>query len=115
MRREVHSNYRLIVTPTTPTFVLSTSHDTAKAQLDDMAAAIRRHVDHVGSVNVAWDTRSVCSFCGREWEVVTFEDLITRRADYEGCVVGEPVCCTEAAEAFRAEHVRTPGETGGRR
>lgn len=113
MRRELHSNYRLIVTPATPTFVLSTRHDAARAQLDDMAKAIHRHVDNVGAVNVAWDTRSVCSHCGREWEVVTVQDLAERPEDYEGDVVGQPVCCDKAAAEFLWAAAQAPDTTGG--
>ena len=111
MRRELHSNYRLIVTPATPTFVLSTRHDAARAQLDDMAKAIHRHVDNVGAVNVAWDTRSVCSHCGREWETVTADDLANYADAYMGCLLNEPVCCGKAATEFRA--AQAPDTTGG--
>lgn len=111
MRREVHSNYRLVITPD---LYLRGKHAIAKALLDEMAVAVRRHVDNVEHVKAVWDTRAECSFCGREWEVVTFDDLTSRAADYEGCVVGEPVCCTKAAEEFRAEHAQAPSEPGGR-
>lgn len=109
MRREIHSNHRLIVTPTTPTFVLSTNHDTARALLDDMAKAIHRHVDHVGAVNAAWDTTAVCSHCNREWEVLSADDLAT--GDYEGYLLGEPMCCDRAAAVFRT--AQAPDTTGG--
>jgi hypothetical protein len=52
---------------------------------DDIVDQIKRHVDEVGDVSVDFDTESVCSHCGREWE----EDEN-----------GEPVCCDSAI----AEH-----------
>lgn len=106
MRREVHSNYRLVITPD---LYLRGMHAIAETLLDDMATQVRRHVDNVATLKAEWDTRAECSHCGREWEVVTFDDLIANRADYEGCVVGEPVCCTTAADEFRAEHAQVPG------
>lgn len=108
MRREIHSNQRLVITPAASDIYLRGNHNT-RALLDDMAAAVRRHVDHVGSVKVEYDTRAECSFCGYEWETVTAEDLAERPDDYEGQVLGEPVCCTKAAEEFRA----ALSETGG--
>lgn len=109
MKREIHSNHRLIVIPSTPETLLHLDHDATRARLDDMAKAIHRHVDHVGAVKVDWDTKAVCEFCGYEWETVTAQDLAERPEDYEGQVVDEPVCCCEAVAEFRAALDQTGG------
>lgn len=108
MKREIHSNHRLSVTPAASDMYLRGQHNT-RALLDDMAAAVRRHVDHVGSVKVEYDTRAVCSFCGSEWEVLSADDLAT--GDYPGWLVGEPMCCDRAAAVFRT--AQAPDTTGG--
>jgi len=40
---------------------------------EEIAAAIRRHVDDVGSVRVVRDSRDVCSFCGCDWTELSEE------------------------------------------
>ncbi|SEN88795.1 hypothetical protein SAMN05660976_08542 [Nonomuraea pusilla] len=104
MRREIHSNYRLVITPD---MYLRGKHGIAQVLLDEMAAAVRRHVDYVGTVAIQWDTKAVCSHCGGEWETVTADDLAS--GDYDGFVLGEPVCCEQASVEFRAGL----SETGG--
>lgn len=103
MRREIHTHYRLVVRPDLRDILPRGNHDATHRLLDDIAAAVRRHVDSVASVTVRWDTRAECSHCGYEWETVTADDLESRPADYEGLLLGEPVCCDQAAAEFRAE------------
>ncbi|WP_336214725.1 hypothetical protein [Nonomuraea sp. LPB2021202275-12-8] len=102
MKREIRSNYRLILTPDLRDAFPRGDHEAALLQLSDMCAAIRRHVDNVAQVKVEFDTRSVCSFCGYDWEEVTAADLSSHPDDYEGHVLGEPMCCDQAATEFRA-------------
>lgn len=62
--------------------------ESEKQHIDEcerMAKEIRRHVDGVGSAQVCWTTRYVCSYCGYEWE--EDED-------------GVPVCCQAAIDEF---------------
>lgn len=103
MRREIHSNHQLIITPNLRNVLPPGDQNATLRLLNDMAAAVRRHVDCVLTVGVTYETRAVCSFCGYEWETVTAEDLAERPADYEGQVLGEPVCCSQAAAEFRIE------------
>jgi hypothetical protein len=103
VRREIHSNHRLIVTPDLRQVLPPGDNDAVRRLLDDMAAAVRRHVDCVWTVGVEWDTRPVCSHCGYEWETVTADDLANRPDDYEGMALDEPVCCEKAAAEFRAQ------------
>ncbi|SDL75288.1 hypothetical protein SAMN05421874_12897 [Nonomuraea maritima] len=103
MRREIHSNYRLVITPDLRDVLPRGDHAATLLLLDRVAAATHRHVDHVRGVKVEFDKRAVCSFCGYDWETVTEADLAEHPEAYEGQVVGEPVCCEPAAAEFRAE------------
>ncbi|MEV0307844.1 hypothetical protein [Nonomuraea fuscirosea] len=106
MKHEIRSNYRLLVIPDLREVFPRGDHDATLLQLSDMAAGMRRHVDHVTEVTVHWDTRAVCSFCGYDWEEATADDLASHSEDgYEAPLLGEPLCCTRAAEEFR--HNRT--------
>ncbi|MGA4989966.1 hypothetical protein [Nonomuraea bangladeshensis] len=108
MRREVHSNYRLIVALDVRNVVVNDENAT-RYLLDEMATQVRRHIDHVGTVKQEWDTRVECSHCGHEWEVLTEADLAKHPGEYEGSVVGEPLCCEKAAAEWLAER----GQQGG--
>ena len=101
MKQEIRSNYRLLVTPDLREVFPRGDNDATLRQLRNMAAEMRRHVDHVAEVTVQWDTRAVCSFCGYEWKEATADDLESHPDDYEDWVLGEPLCCTRAAEEFR--------------
>lgn len=83
MRIEIRENYRVEVTP--DLWGYNKTEDQAKAVCGEIAVSIRRHVDNVDSVAVNWDTRTVCSHCGRDWE--EYED---------GC----PCCCDEAQDEW---------------
>lgn len=111
MRREIHSNHRLVITPDARDVLPRGHHDATVRLLNEMTAAIQRHVDHVDRVAVTWDTEAVCSHCNREWETVTADDLANYADAYMGCLLNEPVCCGLAAEEFRAE--QAPDTTGG--
>jgi hypothetical protein len=101
MKSEIHSNHRLIVRPDVRRIFPASDQDAILRILDDMATAVRRHVDCVLTASVEYDKRFICSHCGYEWETATANDLAT--GDYEGMVVGEPLCCDKAAAEFRAE------------
>ncbi|MER7365985.1 hypothetical protein [Nonomuraea wenchangensis] len=105
MRREIHSNYRLGVTLSLREMGLLRDHGAVLNVLHEMTSDIRRHVDHVAGVTITFDTRAVCSYCGNEWEEVTADDLASHPDDYKDHILGEPMCCTRAAEEFR--HNRT--------
>jgi hypothetical protein len=109
VKREVHSNHRLVIRPDTRGWSVQARSDHAALcrLLGDMEAAIRRHVDNVGLIHIAWDTREVCSHCEREWEPVTAEDAAD--PDYAEYVVGEPMCCDAASKEFRAERDASGG------
>jgi len=48
---------------------------------------IKRHVDGVGGVEIEYDEREVCSYCGYDWDV-----------DEE---TGEPFCCQGAIDEYK--------------
>lgn len=105
MRREIHSNHRLIITPDLRSVIPPGDQEAILRLLNDMAAQVRRHVDCVYVVGVEYETRAVCSHCGYDWETLTADDVDANPADYEDAVVGEPVCCDRAAAEFRAAQV----------
>ncbi len=102
MRRETHSNYRVVINPDLRNTFPRGSHDAARAVLDDLAAQIRRDVVDV-DVTAQWDPRIDCSHCGYEWEELTADAIAANPADHEGAMAGEPVCCDEAIAEFRAQ------------
>lgn len=101
MRRQIHSNYRLDVTPRLREMGSPRDHDAVLNVLHEMASDIRRHVDYVAGVTIKFETRTVCSYCGYEWEELTADDLASHPDDYRDHLLGEPMCCTRAAEEFR--------------
>lgn len=54
---------------------------------------VLRHIDDVAQVSVVWEGRSVCSFCGRDWEV----NENPGDPDYD---LDEPTCCAAAQEEW---------------
>lgn len=52
---------------------------------DEVAAAIKRHVDDVATITVANDRKEVCPFCDYEWENCIDEN-------------GYPCCCDAAGK-----------------
>ena len=86
MKKSILENYRVVVEPAR--FYRFESDDDKKRTCEDIAEQIKRHVDGIDYVVAEWDTRYVCSHCGRNWEV---DDL------------GVPVCCIEAQEEHSKE------------
>ncbi len=74
-------NFRIRVIPVLADLVWVNTSD--QKHCADIAKSIRRHVDHIESVDVQSDI--VCKFCGYEWETDSS---------------GEPQCCTAAAGVF---------------
>jgi len=67
-----------------------------------MKEQIERHIDDVANVDVTWNSRTVCSFCGLDWEV-------NDRSDDPDCLLGEPLCCAKAQDEWRKENQETIG------
>lgn len=67
-RKIQYDNHRVVVYPVAPWIVyIDKEHDTYRRVCDDIAQAIRRHVDDVAAANVEWDTNPVCEYCGERW------------------------------------------------
>ncbi|GAA3717871.1 hypothetical protein [Streptomyces tremellae] len=76
-----------------------------RERCEEIAAAVKRHVDNVAAVEVRFTETHTCSFCGYDWEVLTAEAIAkypTMTQD-ERSVEGEPVCCEKAIAEFRTE------------
>ena len=56
------------------------------ALCDEIKRDVQRHVDGVSQVSVEWDSKTICSDCGLEWE----EDES-----------GIPVCCKKAIQEWK--------------
>ena len=113
MKKTIRENYRVEVTP--DPWRNGLSHDQMRALLVDLEKAVRRHVDGFAEVLQRWDTREECSHCGLRWEVLSASDVaIAGYRQDEHSVEGEPVCCAERINEFRAERgIPALAETGG--
>jgi len=90
-KKTIRQNFRVVVEPQSLDnfgFTLICPDDDERERLyerlymrrcQDIAQAIKRHVDCVEYINVEWDVEIVCSHCGEEWE-------------------DDPVCCNEAVD-----------------
>ena len=78
------SNHRVEVFPVTWRY-REDSHEDMKKECRSLIDQIERHVDGYSSMDTIWDTETVCSFCGYDWEVGPGE---------------EPLCCTKAADEW---------------
>ena len=65
--------------------------DYLERTLNGMITDIKRHVDGVGWIGIVWDSRDVCEFCNRNWEV--------SEEPGEG---GLPLCYGKAHEEWEA-------------
>lgn len=75
-------------------------HKTLLGKAQDIESSVKRHIDGVDSTEIICDTTNICSYCGMDWEVCTEPD--------DDWVIGQPVCCNEAADEF--EKLRTCNE-----
>ena len=82
-----HTNHRVEVTPVTWRY-REGSHEAMKKECRSLVEQITRHVDGYGSIDIEWDTETVCSFCGYDWEAGQGE---------------EPQCCTKAQDEWAVE------------
>jgi len=105
LQKVVHSNYRVEVTPDfnkwwfgeqTP----EQEYARHSRQCEEIAKAIKRHVDEVSSAVFLCDTKVVCKFCECDPEPtnVLFE---------EGDEIGMPNCCDAAQSAWKELRTRT--------
>lgn len=87
--KTVHlSNYRVEVRPELWRIGdVETDHAHMVNLCRNLATSINRHVDHVQTCDVFWDSKNVCSFCGMEWETESN---------------GEPLCCSKACAEWEA-------------
>jgi hypothetical protein len=87
---------------------------------------IHRHVEGLslssdnrtspGAVEIKFDTREECSFCGAQWEELTADLIKTDPESVEepGDGPGLPLCCEKAQTEWREANVRTcTHQTGG--
>lgn len=95
MKLTQKSNFRVEIIPTgqegmfitrTPERIESLYKEVCKKIVEQ----VKRHVDNVGSVGMAWDTTHICSHCGWEWEI-----------DESGV----PTCCQEAIDEHEASKI----------
>lgn len=85
----VHSNYRIEVTAARQWRGGSVTDKQIRADLEEIRAEIKRHVDNVDHCGVYWDTDHVCPFCGEPKEGAVDE-------------MGVPWCCGAQQEVFSA-------------
>lgn len=65
--------------------------------------ALGRH-PHVVTIRVDWDEEHRCSHCNGLWEELLNNGEVAEFGESDGrSVIGEPVCCTKAANEFRTE------------
>jgi hypothetical protein len=133
MKKIIHENHQLVVTPDTRTDVGYGLYQANMRpgepeyngemlnRLRCLKDQILRHVDGLalgsdnriapGAVQIKFDTREVCSFCDRDWEVELSQAMI----DEEGLLFwtespdtlhldgpGLPMCCDAAQEEWRS-------------
>lgn len=112
LQKVMHSNYRVVVQPELNEWFWGPhTHDQEyrrhSAQCEEIAKAVKRHVDGVASATFECDTKVVCMFCERD------PDPLTELTGEDGEVLGMPCCCGKAQEAWKklmAEEEAPPGE-----
>ena len=101
MKKVLHNNYRVVITPRQPGdygFVSMSprlaGYDTPekiaqheKDTCDQIYADVKRHIDNVGYVSVEHDVVEYCSYCKCLWDSSTTE---------------APFCCEEAIDEFNS-------------
>jgi hypothetical protein len=96
MKKKVFKNYRIEISILEPDrirkynyktrqFEDDTDHQGYLAAGEELIKNIRRHCDFDGSIDVNFDTKEVCEFCGWEWETSPDES---------------PACCQEAVNEW---------------
>ena len=82
MKKTINENYRVVVIP-------DNYGNDERREVEYIREQILRHVDvNKHSVNVEWDVRYVCEFCGR---------------DPEETVEEGPCCCNRAVVEWEAQ------------
>ena len=64
---------------------------------ENMTPQIHRHIDGVANAYMEYDKCDICVFCKTDFEVSDVD------CPEEGVLLGQPVCCNEAAVAWRAQ------------
>ncbi|WP_329163962.1 hypothetical protein OHB49_29040 [Streptomyces sp. NBC_01717] len=119
MKRTTRDDYRVVVTPRrlgdfgwmsmSDRMASSDPDRDMRERCEEIAAAVKRHVDNVGSVEVQFTEVHTCSHCDLTWEVLTaVEALMASHRQDEHSVEGEPVCCDKAIDEFRVERGLPP-------
>lgn len=90
MKITIKDNYRVEIIPIGQevTFITRTPERVEQLYKDvckEMVEQVKRHIDNVADINMAFDITYYCSHCGREWD----EDE-----------KGVPACCDAAIQEF---------------
>lgn len=136
MKKIIQDNHRLVVHPDNSEARGFYRHfmrpgddgynEAMRERCERIREQIRRHVDGLslsadnrtspGAVEIKFDTREECSFCGARWEELT-ADLIEKHPDFveePGDGPGLPLCCERAQTEWREVNVRScTHQTGG--
>ena len=98
MKKIIKENYRVIIEPHYALYLRGEElEEDARRTCESIVEDIKRHVDEVGRVDIENDSREICEFCLREWDVYEKDDL------EDGIVAGLPGCCNKAQEEFYAQ------------
>lgn len=90
-------NIRVEISPKIFNLISIPSPRLEKMILDNchtMVSQIKRHIDHVDNVEVKYNVKEYCSFCGRDWDVC----LDDNDPDWPK---GTPLCCSKAIDEFK--------------
>ena len=97
MKKKIKKNFRVVVEPEISPYTKDEIlEEVTMDDCNEMKLQIERHIDNIDSVEVLWDTKEICSFCGYDWEIATESDC--EGDDY--IKVGMPLCCIKAQEEF---------------
>jgi hypothetical protein len=86
MKKILKQNIRVEVIPSSYFYLRYTEEDLLRicARIKN---EIARHTDNWDSINIVWDSKEFCEFCGAEWEDATDEN-------------GVPGCCQIAVDEW---------------
>lgn len=87
-------NFRVIVEPDEPWPRKDATYEKWVSNCNDLIKDIKRHVD--GFVDIRWDSDTLCSFCGAEWETETSKND-------PDIPYGQPLCCEKAVEEWERQ------------
>lgn len=67
MKKIIKENIRVEVTPDVRLYHTDREKQALRI-CNSIESDIKRHIDDVDSIQVVWDTKEVCSFCGYTWD-----------------------------------------------